>query len=82
MADISVKLAFIFIGLVMLLAGAVWINLSNSVDDDDTNDEEGDNHSGLVHVGLGTYRTPESCFWQGIIFIIVGSILIVAGIFV
>jgi hypothetical protein len=81
MADISVKLGFISLGVFMILIGVVWLRRSFSLDEDDADDEEDDDHSGLVHIGFGTYQTPDMCFLAAIVSFLVGSILILIGIF-
>jgi uncharacterized membrane protein len=77
MVDVSVKIVVILFGVFMMLIGVAWINRSwnadvndKDEDKDEEEDEKDDDHSGLVHVGFGTYRTPEMCFCKALLLLL------------
>jgi uncharacterized membrane protein HdeD (DUF308 family) len=69
---------FLFLGLVAIIAGIIWIlRLSSSEEDDNPTTENGDR---LISVGFGEYNTEGLVMFRGAVAIILGIIFIVVGI--
>jgi len=69
--SINIDGALILSGLVLIISGYVWLHRSN---------EESDNEEDMIRDVHGTYYSRDRCYWQGIIFVIAGVILMLTGI--
>lgn len=70
---------FLFVGVISIIVGVVWIlRLFLSNGDEDTPINADDDR--LINIGFGQYKTERLVLWRGIMALIVGIILIVLGI--